>query len=64
LDWDEASIYNMLTLLENQQRYNCAKLREKGYTEAEIQRLDALWNQNVTDFSHIKRGPANAVDED
>lgn len=54
----------MLTLLENQQRYNCAKLREKGYTEAEIQRLDALWNQNVTDFSHIKRGPANAVDED
>jgi hypothetical protein len=62
LGWDEAAIYNMLTLLENQQRYNCAKLRQMGYTETEIQRLDALGNQNMNDFSHLERGTTSAGD--
>lgn len=54
----------MLTILENTQRYNFAKLRQKGYTESEIQRLDALGNQNAMDFSYLKRGLSSTADED
>ncbi|KAJ5496425.1 hypothetical protein N7463_008412 [Penicillium fimorum] len=64
LGWNDAAIHNLLTILEDAQRYNCAKLRQKGYTEAEIQRLDALGNQNIMDFSHLKRGLASTADED
>lgn len=64
LGWNDAAIHNLLTILEDAQRYNCAKLRQKGYTEAEIQKLDALGNQDITDFSHLKRGIASTADED
>ncbi|KAJ6128206.1 hypothetical protein N7471_009423 [Penicillium samsonianum] len=64
LGWNDAAIHNLLTILEDAQRYNCAKLRQKGYTEGEIQRLDALGNKNVMDLSHPKRGLASTVDED
>jgi hypothetical protein len=33
-----------------------------GYTETEIQRLDALGNQNMNDFSHLERGTTSAGD--
>jgi hypothetical protein len=39
-------------------------LRKKGYTEPEIDRLNALGNQDVMDFSHLKRGLASSADED
>ena len=61
---NDAAIHNLLTILEGVKRYNCAKLRRKGHTEAEIQRLDVLGNQDVTDFSHLKRGIASTADED
>lgn len=64
LGWNDAAIHNLLTILEDAQRYNCAKLRQKGYAETEIQRLDALGNQDVMDFSHLKRGVASTADED
>lgn len=65
LGWNDAEIHNLLTLLEDAQRYNCATLRQKRYTEAQIQRLDALGNQNVMDFSYLKRGRgASIADED
>ncbi|KGO35976.1 hypothetical protein PEX1_032530 [Penicillium expansum] len=64
LGWNDSAIHNLLTILEDAQRYNCAKLRQKGYTESEIQRLDALGNQNVMDFSHLKRGLTSKADED
>ncbi|KAJ5355856.1 hypothetical protein N7517_010465 [Penicillium concentricum] len=64
LGWNDAAIHNLLTIYEDAQRYNCAKLRQKVYTEAEIQRLDALGNQNVMDFSHLKRRLASTGDED
>ncbi|KAJ5159075.1 uncharacterized protein N7500_008726 [Penicillium coprophilum] len=64
LGWKDAAIQNLFTILEDTQRYNCAKLRQKGYTEAEIQRLDALGNQNILDFSHLKRGLSSTADED
>lgn len=64
LGWDDVAIYNMLTLLESQQWYNCAKLRQVGYSETEIQRLDTLGNQNMKDFSHLKRGTAGGGDEE
>ncbi|CAI7656387.1 unnamed protein product [Penicillium glandicola] len=54
LGWNDAAIHNLLTILEDAQRYNCAKLRQKGYAECEIQRLDALGNQNAMDFTHLK----------
>ncbi|KGO66986.1 hypothetical protein PITC_038660 [Penicillium italicum] len=63
LGWDDAAIHNFLTILEDVQRYNCAKLRQRGYPEAEIQRLDALGSQNVMDFSHLKRGLASTADK-
>ncbi|KAJ5207598.1 hypothetical protein N7449_001977 [Penicillium cf. viridicatum] len=64
LGWDDAAIHNLLTILEDAQRYNCAKLRQKGYTKSEIQRLDALGNQNAMDFSHLKRGLSSTADKD
>ncbi|KGO40835.1 hypothetical protein PEX2_075070 [Penicillium expansum] len=64
LGWNDSAIHNLLTILEDAQRYNCAKLRQKGYTESEIQRLDALGNQNLMDFSHLKRGLTSKADED
>ncbi|KAJ6007092.1 hypothetical protein N7499_000756 [Penicillium canescens] len=63
LGWNYAAIHNFLTILENAQLYNCAMLRKKGYTESEIDRLDALGNQNLMDFSHLKRGLASLADE-
>ncbi|KAJ5226847.1 uncharacterized protein N7469_006853 [Penicillium citrinum] len=64
LGWDVVAIYAMLNSMENQRRYNCAMLRQKGYSESEIQRLDALGNQNMTDYSHLRRGLASAAEED
>ncbi|CAG7960527.1 unnamed protein product [Penicillium salamii] len=64
LDWNDVAIHNVLTILENVQRYNRARLRQKGCAEAEIQRLDALANENVMGFSHLRRGLASAGDED
>ncbi|CAG8231578.1 unnamed protein product [Penicillium olsonii] len=64
LGWNDSAIHNILTNLEHIQRFNCAKLRQKGYTEAEIQRLDTLGNENMTDFSHLRRGVGTAADED
>lgn len=64
LDWNDAAIHNLLTIIEEGQRYNCARLRQKGYTEAEIARLDALSNENVIDFSHLRRGLVSPADED
>ncbi|OQE37666.1 hypothetical protein PENCOP_c009G05078 [Penicillium coprophilum] len=64
LGWNDAAIQNLLTILEDTQRYNCAKLCQKGYTEAEIQRLNALANQNIMDFSHLRRGLSSTADED
>ncbi|KAJ6089941.1 hypothetical protein N7467_005157 [Penicillium canescens] len=64
LGWNYAAIHNFLTILENAQLYNCAMLRKKEYTESEIDRLDALGNQNVMDFSHLKRGLASPADEE
>lgn len=64
LGWNDVAIHNLLTILEDVQRYNCARLRQKGYTEAEIKRLDTLGNQDVTDFSHLKRGITSTADED
>jgi hypothetical protein len=64
LGWNCAAIHNFLTILGNVQLYNCAKLCKKWYTESEIDRLDALGNQNVMDFSHLKRGLASSADED
>lgn len=64
LGWDVAAIYTMLNSMENQRRYNCAMLRQKGYSESEIQRLDALGNKNMTDYSHLRRGISSAAEED
>lgn len=64
MGWNDAAIHNFLTLLEDAQLYNCAKLRQKGYTDTEIERLDALGNQNMIDISHLKRGLASATDEE
>lgn len=35
LGWDVVAIYAMLNSMENQRRYNCAMLRQKGYSESE-----------------------------
>lgn len=64
LDWNDAAIQNILTILEDAQRHNCARLRQKGLAEAEIQRLDALANENVMDFSHLRRELASGGEED
>ncbi|KAJ5322429.1 hypothetical protein N7452_010718 [Penicillium brevicompactum] len=64
LDWNDAAIHNILTILEDVQRYNRERLHQKGCTEDEIQRLDALANENGIDFSHLRRGLANSGEED
>ena len=61
--WNNAAIHNWLTIIEAAQ-YNCAKLRQKRYTEFKIQRLDALGNQHAMDFSYLKRGLSSTADED
>ncbi|KAJ5354232.1 hypothetical protein N7541_006796 [Penicillium brevicompactum] len=64
LDWNDAAVHNILTILEDVQRYNRERLHEKGCAEDEIQRLDALANENVIDFSHLRRGLTSAGEED
>lgn len=64
LGWEDSTIYTLLTSVENQHRYNCAMLRQKGICESEIQRLGALGNQNMTDYSHLKCGVASETEEE
>ncbi|KAK4916269.1 hypothetical protein LTR66_017029, partial [Elasticomyces elasticus] len=64
LEWNDAAIHNILAILEDVQRYNRERLHEKGCAEDEIQRLDALANENVIDFSHLRRGLTSAGEED
>jgi hypothetical protein len=64
LGWHDKSVQWVIGCLEHAQLYNCAKLRQQGCAEAEIKRLDALGNQNVTDFSLLKRDLVSQAEED
>lgn len=62
--WQDAGIHNVLTLLENSRKQDCARLRMKGTSEEEIAQLDRLCDQGITDYSSLVRPLATPADED
>lgn len=62
--WQDAGIHNVLTLLENSRKQDCARLRMKGISEEEIERLDRLCDEGITDYSGLVRPLATPADED
>lgn len=64
LGWDDASIHNLLTLLQNIRERILDQLRAEGKSEAEIERLSALCDLDITDYSHIKRPLADRAEQE
>lgn len=64
LGWEDASIHNLLTLLENTRKHHCARLRMRGTSEAEIEQLCTLCDQGITNYSSLSRPLATPADED
>lgn len=64
LGWDDASIQNLLTLLQNTREQILAQLRVEGKSDAEIERLNALCDAQTTDYSHLKRPLADRAEEE
>lgn len=62
--WQDAGIHNVLTLLENSRKQDCARLRMTGTSEEEIARLERLCDEGITDYSGLVRPLATAADED
>lgn len=64
LGWDNASIHNLLTLLQNTRKHVLAQLRMDGKSDEDIERRSALCDADITDYSHMKRPLADRAEEE
>ncbi|KAJ5682863.1 hypothetical protein N7462_006028 [Penicillium macrosclerotiorum] len=63
LGWDDSSIHNLLTLIDNTRKHMLASLRMRGKGE-DIERLKKLFDQDITDYSHMRRPLTSRAEED
>ncbi|KAJ5172128.1 hypothetical protein N7492_004721 [Penicillium capsulatum] len=64
LGWKDESIQNFLSVLQDSRKLKFARMRMAGTSEDEIERLNTLCDDGITDYSYMKRPLATPADED
>ncbi|KAL1985145.1 hypothetical protein VTN96DRAFT_8167 [Rasamsonia emersonii] len=64
LGWKDEQSHNFFDYLDGAQKRLRIQLRMQGKSAEEIDRLDALCQEGLVDFSHLKRGLGDRREED